>query len=129
MWREVNPDPSAVGAQGEAGGRGGIGGPARGQREPGPGGQRGSGGPARPRGAEGERGPGPAPGGSRVHGPARTALEEAGEEAQHQADHGGTALKGAALPPPAERWCRDPGSRRGRLEGGAAPVPMATSGA
>lgn len=42
-----------------------------------------------PQGTQGKRGP----------GPARTALEEAGEEPQHQTDHGGAALKGAAPPP------------------------------
>lgn len=35
--------------------------------------------------------------------PFRTTMEEAGEEPQHQADHGGAALKGAVLPPRCHR--------------------------
>lgn len=60
--------------------------------------------------------PSPAPQARGHSGPApvRTAVEEAGEEAQHQADHGGAALKGAA-PRPRPALSASSGRPRTRL--------------
>lgn len=86
------------------------------------------------RAPRGSGGPRPPPGRGAGSRPARTALAEAGEETQHQADHGGPGPpRPAPAAPPRPRPLAEP-SRCGRraaapTEGSAAAVPTATRGA